>query len=126
MGLYINTNTLRMIEIGPLTTDASGAATVTLDATVIGLLYAVQLVDGDFADGVDITLTSEQGDLSIPLLVKADWNTDQMVYPRVLEALNTDGTALATHCMPLLCGKPKAVIAQGGDTKTGRVILYVL
>lgn len=109
-----------------LTTDAAGAATVQLSDVYIGLLYAVQLIDGTFDDGVDITLTCEQGDLSIPLLVKADWNTDQMVYPRVLEALNTDGTNLTTHTMPLVFGKPKAVIAQGGNVKTGAVVLYLI
>lgn len=82
-----------------ITTDGSGDATVLHDVTdpVEGIIYAVQLIDGDLADGVDVTLTIEQGDLSIPVLTKADWNSDQMVYPRVLEALNTDGTALTTH-----------------------------
>jgi hypothetical protein len=108
-----------------LTTAADGSATTQAADVYIGLLYAVQLVDGTFDDGVDLTLTCEQGDLSIPLLTKADWNTDQMVYPRVLEALNTDGTALTTHTMPILSGKPKAVIAQGGNVKTGAVILYI-
>ena len=126
MSLYFNTSMLRQVYLGPITTDGSGDATFTSPITVIGLLYAVQLVDGDFADGVDITLTSEQGDLSIPLLTKADWNTDQMVLPRVLEALNTDGSALTTSGLQVVCGKPKVVIAQGGATKTGRVILYVL
>jgi len=91
----------------------------------IGTLYAVQLVDGDLSDGVDVTITAEHSDLSIPLLVKADFNTDQIAYPRVLEALNTDGTALGTHCEPLVFGRPKVVIASGGAVKTGAVILYV-
>ena len=109
-----------------LTCDTAGAATTQLNDTYLGLLYAVQLVDGTFDDGVDLTLTAEQGDLSIPLLTIANFNTDQMVYPRVLEALNTDGTALATHTMPVVVGKPKAVIAQGGESKVGSVILYIV
>jgi hypothetical protein len=107
------------------TTDGSGNATVTFENNVEGFLYAVQLIDGDLADGVDVTLTAEQGILSIPLLVKADFNTDQMVYPRVLQSLNTDGTALTTHCMPIVIGKPKVVIAQGGAAASGGVILYI-
>jgi hypothetical protein len=110
----------------PFTTDSSGAATVTHDITdpIFGLVYAVQLVDGTLDDGVDVTVTIEEGDLSIPVLVKADFNTDQMVYPRVLQALNTDGTALTTHTLPIAIGQPKVVIAQGGDVKSGAVILY--
>jgi hypothetical protein len=107
------------------TTDGSGNATVESSDVYIGYLEALQLIDGDVADLVDIVVTCEQGDLSIPILTKADWNTDQMVYPRVLQALNTDGTALTTHTRHIVSGKLKIVIAQGGDTKTGAVIFYI-
>jgi hypothetical protein len=112
----------------PITTDSSGAGTATSDITDPnnGFVYAVQLVDGTFADGVDVTVTFEQGDVSIPVLVKADWNTDQMIYPRVAQALNTDGSALTTHAFPVAYGQAKAVIAQGGDVASGSVIIYVL
>jgi hypothetical protein len=119
-----NPTSLKPVELS-FTTDGSGNATVTSAEAVIGQVYAVQLVDGDLADGVDITLTAEEGDLSIPILTKADWNTDQIIYPRVLEALNTDGTALTSHCMPLAIGNIKAVIAQGGAAKSGRVKVYI-
>jgi len=106
--------------------DGSGDGTTTTTESVLGIVYAVQLVDGDFADGVDITLTCEQGDLSIPVLVKANFNSDQMVYPRVAEALNTDGSALATYAYPLANGYLKAVVAQGGVSKSGTFRVYVL
>lgn len=106
------------------TTDASGNATAYSD-TVQGTLIAVQLIDGTFDDGVDVTLTAEHADLSIPLLVAADWNTDKMLYPRVLQNLNTDGTALTTHCEPLVVGRVKAVVAQGGNAKSGSFVLYI-
>lgn len=108
-----------------LTTNSSGAITVTDNRKVFGKLHAVQLVDGDFADGVDLTLTCETPDLSIPLLTIANFNTDQILYPRVLQNLNTDGSALSTHDKPLVAGQIKAVIAQGGDTKTGAVICFI-
>lgn len=107
------------------TTNAGGAATVTGEK-VYGRVYAVQLVDGTFDDGVDITLTCESPDLSIPILTKADFNTDQMVYPRVACALNTDGTALTVYDMPLASGDLKAVIAQGGNAKSGSIIVHLL
>ena len=114
------------------TCNGSGALTVggigNTDniSAVLGLLYAVQLIDGTLADGVDITITCDNADLSIPILTQANFNSDGMAYPRVLEALNTDGTALATHCLPILAGVPKMVIASGGAGGIGGCILYVL
>lgn len=114
---------MRRIKVD-LTTNVSGAATAFGEAA-FGTVYAVQLVDGTFEDNVDVTVTSEEENLSIPILTKADFNTDQMVYPRVLQALNTDGSALTTHCEPLMCGRVKVVIAAGGNAKSGSVIVYV-
>jgi hypothetical protein len=109
-----------------VTVNSSGDGSTTQDTgTTFGLLYAVQLVDGTFDDGVDVTITVEQGDLSIPLLTKADFNTDSIFYPRVLQSLNTDGTALTTHTMPLVVGKLKVLIAQGGNAKSGSFIFYI-
>jgi hypothetical protein len=108
-----------------VTTDASGNGSATGNG-VNGVVFAVQCVDGTFDDGVDVDITWEQGDLSVPILSKDDFNTDSIYYPRVLEALNTDGSALSTHCMPIICGTPKATIAQGGNTKSGTFNLYVI
>jgi hypothetical protein len=108
-----------------VTTNSSGDGSTTGGST-LGVLYAVQLVDGTFDDGVDITLTAEQGDLSVPLLVKADFNTDSIYYPRVLEAGNTDGAALTTYALPIVVGSPKALVAAGGNVKSGTFILYVI
>jgi hypothetical protein len=85
---------------------------------------AVQLVDGTFDDGVDVTLTFEQDQISIPVLTKANFNTDQVVYPRVLTAQAEDGVALTERIPPLAIGYPKVVIAQGGNAKTGSFIFY--
>jgi len=113
------------IERIPITTDNSGNASVFSSSTR-GLLYAVQLIDGDLADGVDITLTAETGDVSIPLYVKADFNVDKVEYPRVAEQDALDGSDLTTTTMPLVVGRAKAVVAAGGDTKSGAVLLYIL
>ena len=108
-----------------VTTATDGSATA-YGSSCQGLVYAVQLVDGDLTDGVDVTLTVENENYSQPVLVQANFNTDQLVYPRVLEALNTDGSALATVCLPLVYGRPKVVIASGGSAKSGSVILYIM
>lgn len=109
-----------------LTTSSGGAATAYADPVPgNGFLYAIQLVDGNFDDGVDIAITAEEENLSIPLYTKADFNTDQMVYPRTPTAAVADGSALTNYAEPLVIGRIKAVIAQGGDTKTGSIVLYI-
>ena len=112
-----------------VTTAAGGGGSASGDRHVFGLLYAAQFIDGDFADGVDVTVTCEHGDLSKTLLVKADFNTDSMFYPRDLVNATADGAALTgtaggDRCLPIIFGTPKVVIAAGGDAKTGGVILY--
>lgn len=108
-----------------ITTDASGDGSATASMSGFGSLYAVQMIDGTYDDGVDITVTCEQGDLSIPLFAKLNFNTDSIAYPRVLQQLATDGTNLTTHCEPLCFGKLKAVVAQGGNAASGSFILYI-
>lgn len=108
-----------------VTVDGSGDGTATDSIGGFGSLYAIQMVDGNFADGVDISITCEQGELSIPVFTKADFNTDSMAYPRVLQQLATDGSNLSTHCEPLVFGRIKATVAQGGNATSGSFILYI-
>ena len=109
-----------------VTSDSDGDGTSNLEAVPgAGIVYAVQCIDGDFDDGVDLTLTAETGDLSVSILTAANFNSDRIYYPRVLENLNTDASELTTHTYPLAVGRLKAVVAQAGDTKTGAFIVYV-
>ena len=109
-----------------VTTDTGGDGTSALiPVPGGGLVYAVQCVDGDFADGVDLTLTAETGEVSIEILAVADFNSDRIYYPRTTEQLNTDGSDLTSYTYPLAFGKIKAVIAQGGSVKTGAVVVYI-
>ena len=110
------------------TTDGSGDLTVTDDTESLGGVFAVEWIDGDFADGVDLTLSyvsSDEG-VSRNIFVVANANDDKIYYPRVLEHLDTDGSDLTTHTYPLVNGKLKMVVAQGGDTKTGGCIVHVM
>jgi hypothetical protein len=109
-----------------VTTDTAGDGTSNLGPVPGGgFIYAVQCIDGDLADGVDLTLTAETGDVSISVLTVANFNSDRIYYPRVLECLNTDGTDLTTHGYPIAIGNLKAVVAAGGSVKTGAFVVYV-
>lgn len=114
------------------TTNASGAATFTDTLSVLGYLYAVETVDGTFDDGVDATLSvvSTESGTALTLLTLTDWNTDAMYYPRHVVHGETGtaltGTAGGDRCMPVLNGTLQVVIAQGGNTKTGGLIVYYI
>ncbi len=114
-----------------VTTDELGDGTAYGEKNTQGRLYAVQLVLGTFDAGVDVTITCEHGYLSTTLLIKANFNANSMYYPRILVNADTTGAALTgtsggDRDMPVLFGLPKVVIAAGGNTKTGGVILHYL
>lgn len=114
-----------------ITTIADGSSTVTTEGPVHGVLYAVETVDGDLADGVDTTLTyiSPSG-VTKTLLTLTDWNTDATYYPgeqvhgNTGAALTLDGTRIAFD-KPIISGIVTATTAQGGNVKSGAIILYV-
>jgi hypothetical protein len=116
---------LRAVPI-TVTTDASGDGTAT-SSSMFGWIYAIELIDGSFENGVDWTFacaTPNDSGVARNLFVIADANDDKMYYPRTLEHLATDGTVLTTHCHPLVNGGVKLTIAQGGNAKTGGAIIY--
>lgn len=111
-----------------LTTDASGDAAV-LGSTVTAKLYAIEYRPGTIATGATVTVTCES-DSSKALLTKASAGTSNLwFYPRDLVHAVADGAALTgtaggDRALPVLRGKPKVVIASGGNAATGSVIVY--
>lgn len=122
---------LRYLEL-EATTDGSGDATVNAPARIIGKLIAVEWVVGDFAAGVDAVI-SEQGRVSgvaRTLLTLTDANANAIYYPRYVvhseAGVALTGTSGGDREMAYLMGTPRLVVAQGGDTKTGKCILWYL
>lgn len=108
-----------------VTTNGSGDGSALGDQAV-GLLYAIEYQPGTIATGATLTLTCES-DTSKPLLTKASAGTsNSWYYPRDLAHGVADGAALTDRVIPIFHGKPKVTIASGGDTKTGKVIFYVV
>lgn len=115
-------------QVIEITTAADGSAAV-LGGVVTGKLYAVEYQPGTIATGATIVLTCE-GIGSKPLLTKASAGTAVVVfYPRDLVHAVADGAALTgtaggDRTMPLLAGVLKAVVASGGNAKSGKIIAY--
>lgn len=108
------------------TTAADGSLTVTSNEAHFGEVYAVQTIDGTLDDGVDLVLTSENVDYSIPILTKANFNADGIYYPRTVANQVTDGAASTVYDVkPLAAGLLKMVLAQGGNAKQGGVVVYI-
>jgi hypothetical protein len=112
-----------------VTTNGSGAgsATTPSPASPSGVVYAIDYLPGTIATGATITVTDETQGASFTLLSKANaGTTNTRYYPRVLQHLNTDGSALTTHTLMAVAGKLKFTVASGGDTLTGKVIIHFM
>ncbi len=112
-----------------LTTNGSGAAT-GYSPYLSGYIHAIQYVKTDFADGVDFTITADVTGEAI--LSLTDQNTATIVRPRAathstagVAALYASGGTAVNDRIALGRDRVKVVIAQGGDTKTGTVIVTV-
>lgn len=111
-------------------TDASGNGTVTAARNVRPdtprRLYAVEWVDGTFADGVDAVLSvvNTLGGADVTLLTLTDADDDGWYYPR---AAACDGTAgVLTHYeQPVINGDLRLVVSNGGSVTLGGAYVYL-
>ena len=110
------------------TSDATGDVTLTASQSVVGMLYAVEWVDGDLADGVDavLSVTNTASGVDQTVLTLTDANSDAWYYPRELADDNAGAALAATYTYPVINGTLKLVIASGGNAKTGGAYVYVL
>lgn len=106
-----------------ISVDGNGDGETTAES-VIGLLYAIQPVLGNLDTGLTLTLTFIQNSVDVPVFAQTTFD-ENLVYPRTLEADST-GTPTTTYAMPLIAGNLHAVVAGGGDTVSGKFILYIL
>lgn len=113
----------------PLTTNSGGAATA-YSPFLSGFIDSVQYVKTDFADGVEFTITAEATGEAI--LSLTDQNSATKLRPRAgthttagVASLYASGGTAVNDRIALARDRVKVVIAQGGNVKTGTVIVYV-
>ena len=115
------------------TSDSTGDVTLTAPGPIFGKLYAVTWIDGDFADGVDGALSVTKrpaGAADLTLLTLTTANNDAEYMPREPVHGNT-GTALTYDStegvtdMRIINGTLALVIGDGGNAKTGGMLVYV-
>lgn len=123
--------------LGPLSSGSStgGAGTSTANSTTAivasGLVAAIYVKYNDSppAGTTDVTVTTLGTSPSAPaltLLSISNAATDGWFFPRALEHLNSDGSALTTHTYMPLQDKVKVTIAQANDGDSVDVWLVLL
>ena len=117
-------------ELLEITTDGGGDA-VTIGRAVLGKLFAIEYRPHDIETGATVTVTCEAAG-SKPLLTLALAGTSNVwYYPRdivhaVANGAALTGTAGGDRALPILAGTPKVVVASGGNTLTGSLIIYYI
>jgi len=109
------------------TDGTAGALTVLDNHKVVGILQAIQWIDGDLADGVDAVVSVDMDDDApdLTLLTLTNANDDAWYFPKVTADSNA-GTEIATeYVSPIVNGKLKLAVTSGGNVKSGGCIVYV-
>jgi len=110
------------------TTNSSGDKTLKSPDQVAGLLIGIEWVVGTFDTGVDATITLQDTPSGVArtLLTLTNANANAFYNVRADEHDSTGTAITGGKCYPLIVGKPQVVVASGGNTKTGSVILYYM
>jgi hypothetical protein len=112
------------------TTNASGDATIDAPVAIFGRLYAVEWDQGTLSVGADGVLSVQGSPIGARTLLTLTNPTTGTYYPRDVQhdAAGTalTGTAGGDRTMPVIDGILRLVLAQGGNTQTGGMIVYYL
>lgn len=107
------------------TTDALGAAEVESIRASNGYVEKVIIDYDDTATGADLTLTQE-GTISESILAITDVGTSDLVkYPRAKPVDGVNSEITNTQTPFYVSGTIKAVIADGGNAKNFRILVYI-
>ncbi len=111
-------------------TTASDGTAVAYTPRLAGEVHSIQYVKGDFADGVDFTITSEATGENI--WTESNVNASAVRYPRApthsqagAAALYASGGTGVLARIAVASDRVKVSIAQGGATKTGTFHILV-
>ena len=117
-------------QILSVTTNGTGDGTTT-GAAVLGKLFAIEYRPGTLDTDAVVTITCESDTSKALLTLTSPGTSDLWRYPRDLVHAVADGAALTgtaggDRAMPVLNGALKVLVAAGGDTLTGSVVIYYI
>lgn len=110
-----------------IVTDAAGAATARTNGARAGKLLAIFYDQGTLADTSDIVVTTDKTAQTV--WQQDDVTSDVVVYPTAVAqdtakppvARTYDATRVVPTPIVIMAENLKLVIAQGGDSKIGRI-----
>lgn len=107
-----------------ITTDADGAATVYLGSKLRGRVHAIKYTAGTLDSGTDLVITGETTGVAI---LTDSPSGSEWFYPRAFANAVTTGAAgtAAQEDVHVLNERIKVVVAQGGNTLTGSIEVYI-
>lgn len=113
----------------PITTAADGSATV-YSPRISGEIHSIHYIKTDFADGVDFAVTDEATGENI--WTESNVNAAAVRHPRAATHTNAGAAALyaaggtaVLDRFAIAQSRIKVVIAQGGNAKSGTVMVLV-
>ena len=108
-----------------LTTSAGGVATATTDRPLNGCIYGIYVAQGDLASTADLTITQNDGQGELPVLLITDSAASAWHYPVISATHYTGSGTTKTDGMVPVAGYVTVAVASGGATKTGTVYILV-
>ena len=112
-----------------VTTDAAGdgVSDIAKVPGLSGLVYSVEWLQGTLAATTDATLevVNTGGGVDKTVLTLTDQTADAEFKVRDSEHDDT-GTALATFALPIISGKLRLTVAQGGNVLSGGCIVNII
>ncbi len=111
-------------------TESDGTGTITAPSPIFGYLEAVEWIDGSFDDGVDpvLSVTETPNGIDQTLLSISNANDDGWYRPRHLvhseAGAALTGTSGGDRARPIINGRLKLAVTNGGNAKTGGCIVY--
>ena len=112
------------------TTISAGTVTINDTNDILGEIVAVAWYDGDLADNITATLSTQgqPGSQTIMAWGAAEADNDKVFYPRhIIHDEGADvltGTAGGDRALPFAAGKLRLAIVAGGSVKTGGCYVY--
>lgn len=116
------------VVIFSITTDASGDYVGEKVVKTPSRLIAAQWVDGDLVDGVRFILDHTDftpRDTARRLMDVDDANADALYYPKVTGDTAAGVEITDAYESPLVHGTLTLTVEDGGDTKSGSLVLYL-
>jgi hypothetical protein len=123
--IYYGGYPMKIIELS-MTTDSSGDATVSAAASEHGYIEKIVYDFGNIAANADLVITNESAISEAILTITNQAASDNVWYPRTLANKVADGTAFTDVAEKIfVTGIFKVVLADGGEVKTGRILIYL-